>query len=213
MVRACSICFPLTCWTISRYSVHNVYEVYISNLGSNSVQRLRLSNLELFLDRIDAELPCLKNDLQVFSNHLSYYIEYGRLPAQKLQIEELSRDEIQLKCFTEFPLSALFNPNKSAAAMPLNYGPSKKEGLPVESDLLGPQTLSISALEDLPRQPVLPWTLSSRYTAEPATTEVHSVPDTFSDNFGSAVHTLGHSGREFHARWDNTSVILQTVTN
>lgn len=99
--------------------------------------------------------------------------------------------------------------------MPLNYGPSIKEGSPVEGDLLWPQSLSVYALQDLPQQPVLLWTLSSRDTEEPLTamTEVHSVPVTISDSFDNAAHTPGHSGREFHAKWDNTSAILQMVIN
>jgi hypothetical protein len=156
----------------------------------------------------------LKNDLQGFSNHLSYYVEYGRLPAQKLPVEELSRDEIQSKCLRELPLGALFNPNKSPVAVPLNYSPSIKQESPVEGDHLNPQSLSVYALQDLPQQPVLPWTLSSKDAEEPPTaiTKVHSVPDTFSDSFDNAAHTPGHFGREFHAKWDKTSVI-QMVTN
>ena len=98
--------------------------------------------------------------------------------------------------------------------MPLNYGPSIKEGSPVEGDLLGPQSLSVYALQDLPQQPVLPWTLSSRDAKEllTAITEVHSVPDTFSDSFDNAANTPGHSGREFHTKWDKTWVI-HMVTN
>jgi hypothetical protein len=95
----------------------------------------------------------LKDDLQGFSNQLFYYIEYSRLPAQKLRIEEMSRGELESKCFTELSLRALFKPNESPVAKPLNYGPSIREGSPVEGDLAGPQNLSVDvyALQDLSR--------------------------------------------------------------
>jgi hypothetical protein len=159
----------------------------------------------------------LKDDLQGFSNQLSYYIEYSRLPAQKLRIEELSRDELESKCFTELSMRALFKPNESPVAKPPNYGPSIGEGSPVEGGLAGLQNLSVDvyALQDLPQDPVSPSTLSSRDAEEPLTaiTEVHSVPDTFSDSFDNAAHTPGHSGRELPSKWDNTSATLQMVTN
>jgi hypothetical protein len=48
------------------YSIHNMYWADITNWIFYSLRQLRLSNLELFLDRIDAKPMSLKDDLRVF---------------------------------------------------------------------------------------------------------------------------------------------------
>jgi hypothetical protein len=63
--------------------------------------RLKEAELSVFFDRIDVELPCLKDDLQGLSDHLSFFIEYGQLPPRKLQFELLSKDQLESMRFTE----------------------------------------------------------------------------------------------------------------
>jgi hypothetical protein len=93
-----------------------------------SVRRLREANLELLLERIDERLPSLKDDLQGLSAHLSYFIDNGRLPAQKLYLEELSRSELESGCFKTLSLSDLFKPHEPPAANAPSEGPSTSEG-------------------------------------------------------------------------------------
>ena len=81
-----------------------------------SVRRLRESNLELLLDGIDERHPSLKENLQGLSDHLSYYIDKGRLPTRKLRFEELPRSEVESECFKSLSLSDMFKPLEPPAA-------------------------------------------------------------------------------------------------
>ncbi|KAL5344409.1 hypothetical protein ACLOAV_010669 [Pseudogymnoascus australis] len=77
---------------LKRYGIA-VFLLLHETLQEDHVRRLRESNLELLLDGIDERHPSLKEDLQGLSDHLSYYIDKGRLPTRKLRFEELPRSE------------------------------------------------------------------------------------------------------------------------
>jgi hypothetical protein len=107
---------------------------------------LKEAELSLFFDRINVELPCLKDDLQGLSDHLSFFIQYSQLPPRKLQFELLSRDELE-----SMPFKELFKPcplREDTNVDPLCDGSSIEGNVDKAADILG-HSLGPSHLDDL----------------------------------------------------------------
>jgi hypothetical protein len=194
----------------------------MANPASHSLQRLHRDNLALLLDRIDAEFPSLREDLQGLSDHLSYYIDYGHLPPEKLRLEFMSRDELGPMRGQEWSLRDVFEPCGLRAAKSLYDDPLTSDGgFPVESDSTTPDSIFIDVYRHPnPSQLTSLSAPSPSDVEEPLTpmaevapiTEVHSCAATISGNFDKATDTLGHSLAEYPSNLDNSYVVSSMVT-
>ncbi|OBT82761.1 hypothetical protein VE02_09921 [Pseudogymnoascus sp. 03VT05] len=198
---------------LKRYGIA-VFLLLYETLQEDHVRRLRESNLELLLDRIDERHPSLKEDLQGLSDHLSYYIDKGRLPARKLRFEELSRSGLESECFKSLSLTDMFKPLEPPAAnAPANApceGPSTSEGSHVEGDCAVPEKVSVDA--PLPPDLSLPASSSSslRDGDEPLTPRMEVRTDSLSGIFDAAADTPGSSPVGYLLPLDNTYAMSST---
>jgi hypothetical protein len=83
---------------------------FMTNLVMNSLRILEKSQLDPLLDLIDAQFPCLREDLLGLSELLSFFIKHGRLPPYKLELELLSREQLESIRFKEWSLKELLEP-------------------------------------------------------------------------------------------------------
>ena len=67
----------------------------IADVGSNSLRKLNKDQLDPLLDLIDESNPCLRDHLGNLTELLSGLIEHDRLPPHKLQLQLLSRDQLE----------------------------------------------------------------------------------------------------------------------
>jgi hypothetical protein len=157
----------------------------------------------------------LREDLQGLSGHLSYFIYKGRLPAQKLRFEELSRSELEAGCFTTLTLSDLFKPCEPPAANATSERPSTSERSHEsgERDLSEEAPVYSSPPQDLP-QPASPSFSSPRDFDQPLTprTEVDPGTVTLFDTFDTAIDAPGSPPIGFLSPLDNTSARSSTVS-
>ncbi|KFY78642.1 hypothetical protein V499_02245 [Pseudogymnoascus sp. VKM F-103] len=175
-----------------RYGIA-VFLLLNPTLQEDHVRRLRESNLGLLLDHIDERHPSLKQDIQGLSDHLSYYIDKGRLPTRKLRFEELSRSELESECFKGLSLSDMFKPLEPPAENAPCESPS---GSHVEGH--GDATEKVSAHAPPPPDQSRPASSSSsslRDVDEPPTPrmDVDSRIDCLPDIFDTAADTPGSS--------------------
>ncbi|OBT74055.1 hypothetical protein VF21_07830 [Pseudogymnoascus sp. 05NY08] len=164
-----------------RYGIA-VFLLLNPTLQEDHVRRLRESNLDLLLDRINERHPSLKQDIQGLSDHLSYYIDKGRLPLQKLRFEELSRSELESECFKGLSLSDMFKPLEPPAANAPCEGPSTEKvsvDAPPPPDLSRPASSS-SSLRDVDEPLTLRMDVDSRVDSLPG------IFDTAADTPGSS---------------------------
>ncbi|KFZ20229.1 hypothetical protein V501_00263 [Pseudogymnoascus sp. VKM F-4519 (FW-2642)] len=164
-----------------RYGIA-VFLLLNPTLQEDHVRRLRESNLDLLLDRIDERHPSLKQDIQGLSDHLSYYIDKGRLPLQKLRFEELSRSELESECFKSLSLSDMFKPLEPPAANAPCEGPSTEKvsvDAPPPPDLSRPASSS-SSLRDAD-EPLTP-----RMDVDSRVDSLPGIFDTAADTPGSS---------------------------
>jgi len=160
----------------------------------------------------------LKEDLQGLSDHLSYYIDKGRLPARKLRFEELSRSELESECFKSLSLSDIFKPlGPPVANAPANApceGPSTSEGS-YEGDcaVLEKVSVDVSPFPDLSR-PASSSSSSLRDVDEPLTPrmDVDSRTDSLPDIFDTAADTPGSSPAGYLLPLDNTYAMSSTIS-
>jgi hypothetical protein len=149
----------------------------------------------------------LRDDLQGLSDHLSYYIDKGRPPAQKLRFEELSRSELESECFKDLSLSDLFKPYEPPAANAPSESPSTSERSHEDGDRALSEEASVYASppQDL-SQPASPSLLSPRDIDEPLTprTEVDPGAVTLSDSFDTVTDAPGSPPAGFLSPLDNT---------
>ncbi|KFY32041.1 hypothetical protein V493_00579 [Pseudogymnoascus sp. VKM F-4281 (FW-2241)] len=178
-----------------RYGIA-VFLLLNPTLQEDHVRRLRESNLDLLLDRIDERHPCLKQDLQGLSDHLTHYIDRGRLSTRKLRFEELSRSELESECFKTLSLSDMFKPLEPPAANAAENapceGPSTSEGSHVEGHCAVTEKVSDHASPPPDQsQPASSSSSSLRDVDEPLTPrmDVDSRIDSLSDIFDIAVDT------------------------
>ncbi|KFY97780.1 hypothetical protein V500_01919 [Pseudogymnoascus sp. VKM F-4518 (FW-2643)] len=174
-----------------RYGIA-VFLLLNPTLQEDHVRRLRESNLDLLLDRIDERHPSLKQDLQGLSDHLSYYIDKGRLPTRKLRFEELSRSELESECFNSLSLSDMFKPLEPPASNAPCEGPSTSEGSHVEGDCAVTENVSIDASPPLDlSRPASSSSLSLQDVDEPLTPrmDVDSTTDSLPNIFDAAADT------------------------
>jgi len=82
----------------------------IADLGSNSLRRLNKDQLDPLLDLIDESNPCLREHLGSLTELLSGLIEHDRLPPHKLQLQLLSRDQLESLQSKDWSLKELIGP-------------------------------------------------------------------------------------------------------
>ncbi|ELR07183.1 hypothetical protein GMDG_08310 [Pseudogymnoascus destructans 20631-21] len=182
-----------------RYGIA-VFLLLNPTLQEDHVRRLRESNLDLLLDRINERHPSLKQDLQGLSDHLSYYIDKGRLPTRKLRFEELSRSELESECLKSLSLSDMFKtlepPAANAAANAPCEGPSMSEGSHVEGYYAVTEKVSVYAPPPPDQsRPAFSSSSSLRDVDEPLTPrlDVDSRVDSLPGIFDTAADTPGSS--------------------
>lgn len=75
-----------------------------------SLRLLTEAEFKILVSRIDIALPGLKDDLTGLSDHILCLLDHDTLPPGKLQIEMLSKDELNLLRSRGWSLKELFQP-------------------------------------------------------------------------------------------------------